>query len=196
MRLVPKVIQQRGEGAAVDEIPRGEDAAIRTEPIVGKVPAPSRAHLARSDRAGDVGRNEEVDSMALWLGYLIRDTAHVEQLEHVLRPVARNTVVVWPMICGELARVVGEGFGLTEALPEGIRVAEEEDERRSRGAGRGGSSTTAAIVDLIRDARALRAPVASRVMGHHRRDEDVAECRMAYVERFGFPVSRRRCGRQ
>src|SRR5215469_17412573 len=126
-----------------------------------------------------MGRNEEVDGMALWLGHLIGDMAHVEQLEHVLGPVARNTVVVGPMICGELARVVGEGIGLTEALSEGVRVAEEEDERRSRGAGRGGSSTTAAIVDLIRDARALRAPVVPLMMGHHRRDEDVAERRMA-----------------
>src|SRR5215510_14498187 len=142
-----------------------------------------------------MGRNEEVDGMALWLGHLVRDTAHVEQLEHVLGPVTRNTVVVGPMICGELACVVGEGIGLTEALSEGIRVAEEEDERRSRGAGRGGSSTTAAIVDLIRDARALRTPVTSPVMSHHRRDEDVAECRMACIERFAFPVSRRWCGR-
>src|SRR5215475_3018124 len=122
-----------------------------------------------------MGRNEEVDGVALWLGHLVRDTAHVEQLEHVLGPVARNTVVVGPMIRGELACVVGKGIGLTEALTEGVRVAEEEDERRSRGAGRGGSSTTAAIVDLIRDARALRAPLGSAVVGQHGRGEDVAE---------------------
>src|SRR5215831_1471633 len=141
-------------------------------------------------------RDEEVDGVALWLGYLVREMAHVEQREHVLGPVARNTVVVGPIVCGDLAYVVGKGSGLTEALPEGIRVAEEEEERRSRGAGRGGSSTTAAIVDLIRDARAFRAPFASPVVGHHGRGEDVAECRMARIERFRLLVSRRRYGRQ
>src|SRR4030095_4268197 len=51
----PEVVQQRGERAAVDEGSRGEETTVRPQPVIRKMPAPSRAHPARPDHAGDVG---------------------------------------------------------------------------------------------------------------------------------------------
>ena len=78
-----------------------------------------------------MGRDEEVDGIALRLGHFLREAAHVEQLEHVLRAVSRNTVVVGLVGRGQLSHVVGEGFCLPQTLPEGVRIAEEKKESRS-----------------------------------------------------------------
>src|SRR5262249_13810823 len=162
VRLRPDEVRERREGPPVGKVALGHETTADVQRVIGEVPSPSCADLARSHHPSDVGGYQEEYRVTVPFGDLLPESSLDRDHEELTWPVAGDSVVVRPISGRQLAGVVGKRLALRQPLTEGVRVAEEEQKGGGRVVRRRREPPpllVSSVDDVVDDLLALSGPV-------------------------------------